>query len=365
MAPKPPSKPVIEYGVATTDWSRSIFDDSYRFVLGGAGWVRFGQCVRFSMNRMIIGQLSSVNGAIGVRAHGVDHASFPDTVFLQRHMEGKVVDLVKASTLSGQRVVNDLDDWFWGLHEQNQAKALVDPANNPTSNLDHYRAILESSSLVTVSTPFLLERMHEWGLPCRLVENCVSAHMFRVRQHRAKTPVVGWAGSTAHRSGDLQVLQKPFEKLRGAVRFHHTGHNDLYPWFADQVGVDRSEVTTLPMVGPGEYASSLSFDIGVVPLSKVDFNDAKSWIKGLEYAAAGIPFIASPSREYLRLRKDFKVGRIARTAKDWVEHVEELRDPEVRAEEGDRQRTVIEKCFGVKKMAREWDEIARNSFYVS
>lgn len=362
MAPKPPAKPVIEIAVATTDWSRSILDDSFRFVLGGAGWIRFGQCVGFSMNRIVIGKLTTSADAVGVRAHGASYASFPPIVFMQRHMEERCTHIVRAATSRGQVVINDVDDWFWGLHDENQAKPLVDPKNNPGSNIDHYKRTLEASSLVTVSTPFLLERMKEWGLPCELVENCVSAHMFPIRRHRPGKPIVGWAGSTAHRSGDLGVLVKPFLKVQNLVRFHHTGHNDSYPWFADRVGIGRSEVTTLPMVAPADYPKCLPFDIGVVPLSKFEFNDAKSWIKGLEYAAAGIPFIASASHEYVRLKKEYKIGRIARSPKEWIEHIEELCDPSVRHEEAQRQREAIENSFNIKKMSRAWDGIAGDPF---
>jgi hypothetical protein len=39
-------------------------------------------------------------------------------------------------------------------------------------------------------------------------------------------------------------------------------------------------------------------DIGIVPLEARDYNRAKSALKGMEYAACGIPFVASPSPEY-------------------------------------------------------------------
>jgi hypothetical protein len=38
--------------------------------------------------------------------------------------------------------------------------------------------------------------------------------------------------------------------------------------------------------------------VGLVPLTRGPFNEAKSYLKGLEYAAAGIPFIATPTEEY-------------------------------------------------------------------
>ena len=82
-------------------------------------------------------------------------------------------------------------------------------------------------------------------------------------------------------------------------------------------------------------------DIGVVPLNlPLDFNEAKSALKGLEYAAAGIPFVASPSGEYKRLAS-MGIGRIASTPDEWVTHLTELLDPEVRQAEATKARELL------------------------
>jgi glycosyltransferase involved in cell wall biosynthesis len=40
------------------------------------------------------------------------------------------------------------------------------------------------------------------------------------------------------------------------------------------------------------------FDIGLVPLARNSMNECKSHLKGLEYAACGIPCIATPTESY-------------------------------------------------------------------
>ncbi len=94
-------------------------------------------------------------------------------------------------------------------------------------------------------------------------------------------------------------------------------------------------------------------DIGIVPLNNVLFNHAKSFIKGLEYAAAGVPFISSgdiPEYEYLA---SCGLGRTAKNSEEWQYHLSELLDPVLRREEVDHNYEVLEQ-FTMDKRAQDW-----------
>jgi hypothetical protein len=154
------------------------------------------------------------------------------------------------------------------------------------------------------------------------------------------------------------VLAEFANELPPEWRWHHTG--DLHPahtLFADEVGLHRRRVTTMPLLPPWQYPSGLCFDIGVVPLSDHPFNRAKSFIKGLEYAAAGIPFVASCSPEYLRLRDEFGIGRVAVSKEQWLRHIHELADPDVRQEEAVRQWSLVRHHLDAARQARELDDL--------
>ena len=111
------------------------------------------------------------------------------------------------------------------------------------------------------------------------------------------------------------------------------------------------------MLAPHEYPYGFLFDVGVVPLVDIPFNHAKSNIKGLEYAVAGIPFVASPLPEYVLLAEEYGVGRLAKTARDWQRHLKALLDYEVRRDEARRQRHIVAEHFTVRKQARAWDNL--------
>jgi hypothetical protein len=86
---------------------------------------------------------------------------------------------------------------------------------------------------------------------------------------------------------------------------------------------------------------------------------AKSNIKGLEYAAAGIPFVASPTPSYLELKED-GIGLVARKRRHWKPLLSSLRDPEQRLLAAKTNREKVDKYdirHGVKKMSDFFDSI--------
>lgn len=352
------SRRVHRVGVATTDWSSSIYHPNGGFAMGGAGWIRFGQLASLSKHHMVIGKLVHSGDRLGIVGWDMQVYMDCDVLFVQRYMDDWVSDAVARAVRAGQVVVNDVDDWFWGLHAENAAAKMTDPVTNPKSNIVHYRSTLEASSLVTVSTPWLATALEQWDVKTRLIQNRVSTLDFLPRRHHPRAPVVGWTGSTAHRSGDLEVLAAVANRVPSLL-WHHTGFHPTHPSFAAKIGVPEQAITTLPMLAPWEYPAGFVFDIGTVPLVDVPFNHAKSFIKGLEYAAAGIPFVASPLPEYIRLRDDYGIGRVANDVDEWVTHLQELTDQRVRIQEAVQQRKMVEESLDVSRQAKEVDDLIR------
>jgi glycosyltransferase involved in cell wall biosynthesis len=96
-------------------------------------------------------------------------------------------------------------------------------------------------------------------------------------------------------------------------------------------------------------------DIGIVPLTNIPFNHAKSFIKGLEYAAAGVPFVASYSPEYQYLA-DNGIGRIANNQEEWIYHLDQLRDIQTRRDEIEHNYEML-KNFSMEARADDWEAV--------
>lgn len=109
-----------------------------------------------------------------------------------------------------------------------------------------------------------------------------------------------------------------------------------------------------PMQPLPQYASMMTgFDIGLVPLSFIDFNEAKSFLKGIEYAASGIPFVAAGTGEY-RLLAQSGVGRVASTPDEWVTHMTDLLDYATRKREAHRNLRAVERDHMIQSRAKDW-----------
>jgi glycosyltransferase involved in cell wall biosynthesis len=349
---------VIKIGFASTDWSKSLVTPDGP-VPGGSNWVRIQQSRKHLKYQSVTGLLVNhkQKGFGIIDWFGKTHYDC-SIIVLQRLMFGALAEQLAERKPSGPVILNDIDDWYWGLHEENHAYKLTHPDYNKEENIDHYRSIVELGDGVVASTPFLEEKMRiDFG--CKnvfRVENCVTVSDFATRYYRNKKTVVGWVGSTSHRSGDLDILKGVLDNRK--FRVHHSGHIDSAAWFADKVGLPRDKVTKMVMHHPQQYAKlSFQFDIGVAPLNDIPFNWAKSWIKGIEYAAAGVAFVASDVGEYRRLHDLYGVGRLATTPAEWTAALEELCDPGIRLAEAKRQREIVQENLNVQNMAAAWENV--------
>jgi len=94
------------------------------------------------------------------------------------------------------------------------------------------------------------------------------------------------------------------------------------------------------------------FDVGIVPLELTRFNEAKSWLKGLEMAALGVPFVASPTEQYRALG----AGWIADKPREWERCLLHLMlTPERRAEVADGGRLWVSSMTIEGNCGQWWD----------
>lgn len=335
---------MLKLGIASGDWVSPKKTPEHKERWGGSGWARIGQYVEHLPFNTVHGVLTWVRDHLGIMdATGELHDV--DVILMQRLMHQGIAEHMIASQKQGIKIINDIDDWYWGLSPANDAFWHNHPKRNPKENFNHYRKIIAKSDLVISSTPYLASRVSDFcQAPIVVSKNTVDVERFTPHKHvDTKQPIVGWVGSTSHRSGDLEILRGvlPSFARDGSIRLYHGGAMPKAPTFASRVGMYDGEVETQPLVPHHQYPDLMIMDIGLVPLTNIPFNRCKSDIKGLEYAAAGVPFIASNLDAYIELQQDLGVGRIAKKPVNWAKHIKELSDYNVRKEEAERNREAI------------------------
>lgn len=281
-----------------------------------------------------------------------------DVVVLKMMMDRWVPKQMQLAQERGQRLIVDVDDHYDGLHEDNLAFQATNPDENKIRNRDHYRAVIQAADLLTVSTPFLQEYYAPLVQDVMMVRNGINPNQFPKREVRNRKPVLGWAGAMQWRSNDADTAVPWLSELleEHDLLFHHAGHMDTAVPFWERAGVPKDRMILTPMKPLYRYHEMLDFDIGLVLLSDIDFNKAKSNIKGLEYAASNIPFVAAALPEYERLSLE-GVGRVAYTPEGWKQQIEDLLDYKTRKREAAIQRNRVLEKHSITARAGEWVDV--------
>ena len=283
-----------------------------------------------------------------------------DILVFKLLMRKEVASAMPIAKALGQKIVVDIDDFFDGLDESNQAFAATDPKRNQDNNREHYNSIIAQADAIITSTPFLYDYYKTRYKNVYLVRNGIDLPRWvRRRDRAASRPTVGWVGATPWRSRDLETLSSwigPFMKKNNLL-FHHSGHTRGSPLAREQLKIDRQRCTETPLCPIKEYPKLFSkIDIGIVPLNDLPFNHAKSYIKGLEYAAAGVPFVSSYSPEYEYLA-NAGIGRVAHSAEEWQYHLRELINPQLRKDEANLNYEILKEKFTMTQTGADWHEV--------
>jgi hypothetical protein len=261
-----------------------------------------------------------------------------DVLVLQPRIGIDLTELIEGARRSHQAVVIDLDDWWWDVPEQRPRRPGF--ADEVRRWLPVLERMLCACDGVTVSTQFMATELLGWPVAPRVavLRNAIDLDRWGAPEVVTDGPVLGYAGALSFHWGDVATLRGWLGRLmeRHDLRMVHVGGHPELPDFAESAQIDPARVDVRPGVAWADYAPSRPFagiDIGIVPLESRPFSQAKSSLKGMEYAACGIPFVASPTTEYRRLGCGRMAGRSLddQEAGDWIEAIEELLDPAARA----------------------------------
>jgi glycosyltransferase involved in cell wall biosynthesis/SAM-dependent methyltransferase len=192
------------------------------------------------------------------------------------------------------------------------------------------RECLGLADLVTCSTEPLAERLRKFSENVEVIPNYIHEGLLKLERPRRDRLTVCWAGGITHLQ-DLVMLQEPMACLSEDHDFdlHFLGV-DYSPMFGGQ----PTRFTDWS-IDVWDYYASIDGDIGVIPLADTPFNDSRSDVKALEYAALGIPVVASDVPAYREFIRDGETGFLVNDSEQWGRRVRDLlHDTDMREEMG-------------------------------
>lgn len=297
------------------------------------------------------------------RRRGIDvfenlHLTLPeidaDVYVFQQPLELNYLSAIRQLRELGKRVVCETDDDFRHL-----------PAYHPerANSLGEQRRIQEAcyalSDAFSVSTPSLADSYAEHN-PVVLRNRLhwpMWADVEPVYERETRRVRVGWMGGLEWRRDDLAVLRGvvgPWLERHPEVEFVAAGDQRVH----DFLGVPYGQRVTTARVAFRNMDlayTTATMDVGLVPLASNRFNEGKSCLKGMEYAACGIPCVASPTSEYRLWVDDGDNGLLASRPREWTAALDLLvGDAELRRAMG-RDARAKARLHTIEEHAGEWE----------
>jgi GT2 family glycosyltransferase/glycosyltransferase involved in cell wall biosynthesis len=280
------------------------------------------------------------HGYVTAQAHGnpivPDALSVldPDAVIFQMFQTAPQLARIKEyrKTLKHTFFVYEIDDLFWEVPESSWHAKTNPLLPNSKANI---RTAACHCNAITVSTPELAEEMVKLtGIKdvrvalnhiTQTIINGALAGRRSSNAMRSDRPRVGWAGGVGH-EGDLRILTDVVKQTRDHIQWVFMG---MAP-----PGVEPESLEIhvgVPFNDYPEFLGRLNLDIALAPLEDLAFNQCKSDLRVLEYAAAGFPVIASNIGTY----RHCPVRTVKNDSDAWLQAIDDLLNDPDRAAYGE------------------------------
>ena len=316
----------------------------------GCGYYRFWQ--PYTQLQKNLGPSIVIPSPMQSRGYSpLDHeVDLFDVVVRQR--AGGVVGLSEWRRWKGKtKLVYETDDHILNV-DTSALPHLIDE-----KRLSTVRECMRLSDLITVSTEALAEEVRKYNDNVVVLPDHIHEDLLKIERPHRDNVTICWAGGSSHLQ-DLVRIEDPMREFLADnpdVDMHFLGM-DYSPLFRRQCRF------TLWHEDIWEYYKKIDGDIGIAPLVDTAFNRCRAPIKALEYAALGIPTVASDVAPYRSFIIDGETGFLVSTPEEWQKRLTDLvNDESMRTEMGAKAKEraadwTIQK--GWRLWAQAYEEVA-------
>ncbi len=302
----------------------------------------------------------------GIKMHEGTMQPARDT--LTRH----VWDLAEKQTEKG--ILYETDDWFFGPDQRWNGYWPDIAAGAPL-----VRRMAQRADLLTVSTPTLAKHMTSLNERTVVIRNAIDPSLYKTDTQRPDDQLVralyygnaarlrdysGYPTQADPRKWDGGEPEHAILDHKGKIRTVFVGAQDdqFRKGIEDHFDELHPYVDDITKFGKG--LADAHGDFGLAPVLGNEFDRCKSELHWLEYAAAGVPTIATrfsggpDSGPYNVIRHGVD-GLLARGRQEWSDAVKAMLDPSRRADIAAAALERVTTEYHFEARAKEWAEAFR------
>jgi glycosyltransferase involved in cell wall biosynthesis len=256
--------------------------------------------------------------------------------------------LERSLLTSSEFAVYDFDDalqWDWG--SGNLVRRLAPKARKAHVAVRHADRVIAGS-------PVLADWASEHNADVVLIPSCVAPELYREKADYQVTdpPRLGWIGSPDN-EGYLLLIASALREIHRRTGARLT----LIGTARQTLGDLETFIDRMPWTEEIQHARLADFDVGIFPLPDEPYTRGKCAYKLLQYAAAGIPAVASPIGVNQQVLSQLGMPG-PRDDPEWVDAILELlaRSREARETLGRRGREVVELHYSYNAWLSRWKQ---------
>lgn len=272
------------------------------------------------------------------RSDAAELTRWADVIVLERVVISQTLAMIMVARSQGKAIVVDLDDGYhrmpMGIRAYNfWINGVVEtPEGKQTLRYRPLEQLTWGVKLATILTSPSETILNDWKerVGCRTAWSpnyFETSNYLREEPHIPNDPLtIGWGGSSSHLNSFAESNIVPALKRllqRRNIRFVIAGGDRrIMQLFGPRNGW-KGSITVTPWTSVEDWGKVVnSFDIGIAPLDS-QYDQRRSWIKGVEYTLAGIPWVYSQGRVYESVGTGIGVKNQARW---WEEALSDVLD---------------------------------------
>ena len=299
-----------------------------------------------------------------------------DVIIVQRAADTDFYEFFEYAQAQGKIIIYEIDDLLYGIQTNNPGYTSWAPQH---PRLARALRLMSMANHITVTTDRLANEYYNYNKNIFVLPNYLDAALWDTPKgwtasdwddyyikKNDDTVRIGWMGGASHRN-DLEMIAPVLTSLAKKhknVKIIIMGYDahDIFAKIPLAQAVcphccKEGQLQIEPGVGILDYPAklkSLALDIGIAPLFEIAFSECKSDLKLKEFAALGIPVVASNIKPYSKSLQNGLTGYLAEDGKEWFNYLELLvKSKNTREELGRNARLWYEKNT-IDKHIHKW-----------